>query len=274
MKSFSTPIIMAALLAGCGSDRKFTPEDIKKDEPGKFYNGYAACLSNSVATILWPEDATYDKTVDICRGIAAPNAGCASKLGIVADAVATRSANLPMVNAARDACETGREVGPVYTKATPSWGDETEQDFYDGADGEALRLESAARSKHRTNFTRQTLPDIRRCYESADANSCYAVLTAKTTYDGDGDGIYNDPARGYLLDEYGCVFLVKSIIQRQALNNQPGFVLVGGSAHYESRWTDEGVETGLFYGIGSKERAADAARCNLELRKSGLPELR
>ena len=77
MKGFSTPMIMAVLLSACGGGSKFTPDDIKKNEPGKFYNAYAACLSNSVNAVLYPEDATFDKTVDICRAISAPNEECA-----------------------------------------------------------------------------------------------------------------------------------------------------------------------------------------------------
>jgi hypothetical protein len=274
IKPLPTMVAVTLLLAGCGSSNnvKLDLVDLKDNEPGKSYNVYSACVSTAAGSILWPEDVGGDKTVEMCRAVSAPNAECAVALGALANAVVTDDATLAMVNGARDACEPDRASGTAYVKAPPSWGFEafekrpaTEQDFLDGADGDNLKNETPTRQRQRTAFQRKWLPQIRQCYETADATACYAVLTAQTTLD---DG---ERGQGYLTG-YGCTFMVEEIADRQALNNQPGFVIVQ-SGNIPARPTDKDDNYFVTSKVGDN-MADNAQWCNMELRKSGLSELK
>ena len=261
------------LIAGCGSSgpAKFDLADLKKSEPGKSYNAYAGCVSAAAANILWPSNGWSDKIVEICRKVSAPSAECASALGILADAVVTDDATLAMVNGSRDVCEPDRGSGTPYVKASPSWGFDalakrlaTEQDFWESPDGEELKNESATRQRQRIAFQRKWMTELRKCYGIADASACYAILTAETDLEDGGRG--TGDLTGYL-----CTYMVEEIANRQALHNQPGFV-VAASGFVPARPTDK--TNNNFVTSKSQEIMGNNAKwCNMELRKSGLAEL-
>jgi hypothetical protein len=274
MKQLVTMVAMNMLLTGCDASGpvKFDLADLKVGDQGKAYNTYSACVSTAAGSVLWPKDVGGDKTVEMCRAVSAPNAECAAALGALADAVVTDDATFAMVTGARDACEPDRASGTAYVKTSPSWGFDalenrpaTEQDFWDAHDGDSLLNESAARQSQRTAFQRKWLPQIRQCYETADADACYAILTAETTLE---DG---ERGQGYLTD-YGCTFMVKEIASRQALNNQPGFAIVE-SGNIPARPKDKDDNYFVTSKVGDS-MADNVQWCNMELRKSGLSELR
>ena len=267
MKQLSTTLSIVLLLTGCTSSdsTKFTLAELKEPAPDKSYNPYSACVARGAGSILWPDDVGGTKVASICRDVTPPSGQCLGELTSLAGAIENKEATLTMINGTRDACEPDRTSGTPYVKAPLAWSIfDTEQDFWEAADGDALKHETATRQRQRTAFQRKWLPQIRQCYEIADAASCYVVLTAQTTID---DG---ERGQGYLTD-YGCTYMVNIIADRQALNNQDGFV-VAAPSNIPLRPSDKDED--IVLQSDAKHRGESAMWCNLELRKSGLPELK